>query len=594
MTYIRPDGKNRFQKRSAALGTLPSAWLDQEINAIYQDLNSFQTSATINASEWAILAGTYTYVSSTTFTASGDLTTDFEAGRAIRITDENETTVSSHIQSSSYDSGTQLTTVVLYDAIVPNTIAKVELGFLSEVASALPKTHSVVKTDNYTLGQYDQIVFVDDTNAITEMWEDNGIGTVGSGKLSILITLPQPSALKDRVVAIKKIAGAKQTIISSAFTHTTSYNDDNELVHTYTYDFQLLGDTNAKNRITLEGIGDCVCLASNGTNWYELTPEASETVKGIVRIATDDEMTLTAQQIADGETLRKDLAVSPFEVDKEYLRTNARNMRFASNFIYQAPNGVAEIADNSLLIHSRLGLNIPNGRDSEGILQNTQLELDSDIVYNPIEVSEKLKLLFITSTGNAFPILAQNYFMGYKQPTSADIRATLGDIILWFDFGSNLIKQSTDNGSNWTTWAGAGPIAQYYGNGANITNITAYAQVGFLTRDDLGYIERNPMFKKIYWSGSQSSALTLPTPILIENRLLYVRYTANAGSRTYVDLVPLSVIQNGDYIGQIRRGGENADRDYDNVAKITISDNYLTVLTPTSQGMTFLEIGVIS
>lgn len=503
MTYIRPDGKNRFQKRSASLGTLPSAWLDQEINAIYKDLNSFQTSSTVNASEWANLTGTYTYVSSTTFTANGDLTTDFEAGRAIRITDENETTGTSHIQSSSYDSGTQLTTVVLYDAIVPNTIAKIELGFLSEVASALPKTHSAIKTDNYTLGQYDQIVFVDDTNASTEMWEDNGIGTVGSGKLSILITLPQPSALKDRVIAIKKIAGTKQTIISSAFTHSTSYNDDNELVHTYTYDFQLLGDTNAKNRITLKGIGDCVYLASNGTNWYELTPEASETVKGIVRIATDDEMTLTAQQIADGETLRKDLAVSPFELDKEYFRTNASNMRFASNFIYQAPNGVAELVDNSLLIHSELGLNMPNGRDSKGVLQNTQLELASDIVYNPIEVSEKVKLLFITSVGNAFPILAQNYFMGYKQPTSSDIRATLGDTILWFDFGTNLIKQSTDNGSNWTTWAGAGPIAQYYGNGANITNVLPYAQVGFLTRDNLQTIyAAYPQIVETYHSGT--------------------------------------------------------------------------------------------
>ena len=482
---------------------MPSAWLDQEINAIYNDLNSFQTSSTVNASEWAILTGTYTYVSSTSFTANGDLTTDFEAGRAIRITDENETTGTSHIQSSSYDSGTQLTTVILYDAIVPNTIAKIEVGFLSEVASSLPKTHSVIKDANYTLGQYDQIVFVDDTNASTEMWEDGGIGTVGSGKLSILITLPQPSALKDRVVAIKKIAGTKQTIISSAFTHSTSYNDDNEIVHTYTYDFQLLGDTNAKNRITLKGIGDCVYLASNGTNWYELTPEASETVKGIVRIATESEMTLTAQQIADNETLRKDLAVSPFEVDKQYVRNNASNMKFASNFIYQAPNGVAEIVDNSLLIHSSLGLNIPNGRDSEGILQNTQLELESDIVYTPVEVSEKLKLLFITSTGNAFPILAQNYFMGYKQPTSAEIRATLGDTILWFDFGSNLIKQSTDNGSNWTTWNGAGPIAQYYGNGANITNITSYSQVGFLTRDNLQTIyAAYPQIIETYHNGS--------------------------------------------------------------------------------------------
>jgi hypothetical protein len=392
MTFVRPEGKNRFQKRSAALGTLPSAWLDQELNVLYARLNSFQTSTEVNASEWANIAGTYTYVSGTSFTVSGDLTSDFEQGRAIQITDDSENTATSHIQSATYNSGTGLTTVVLYDAIVPNTITKIAVGFLSDVASSLPKTNSAIKTANYTLGQYDQIILANDTDAITEMWDDGGIGAVGTGYFSLLITLPQPATLANRVVAIKKIAGSKKTIISSNFTHTTSYNDDNELVHTYTYDFQLLGDTNAKNRITLEGIGDCVYLVSNGTNWYELTPEASETVKGIVRIATESEMTLTAEQIAKGETLRKDLAVNPFEIDKEYLRTNAGNMRFASNFIYQAPNGVAEIADNSLLIHSRLGLNIPNGRDSEGILQNTQLELDSDIVYNPIEVSEKVKL----------------------------------------------------------------------------------------------------------------------------------------------------------------------------------------------------------
>ena len=37
--YNRPDGKNRFQIRSAANLTLPSAWLDQEFNNLYYILN---------------------------------------------------------------------------------------------------------------------------------------------------------------------------------------------------------------------------------------------------------------------------------------------------------------------------------------------------------------------------------------------------------------------------------------------------------------------------------------------------------------------------------------------------------------------------
>ena len=590
--YVRPDGKNRFQIRSAANGKLPSVWLDQEFNRIYGYLNGLTTNITQNVSEWAKIAGTYTYQSATVFTVSGDMTNVFQSGRAIQFTDSGNTTYNSYIKSSSYNSGTGITTINVYDSIIPSTISSVAVGFLSSDATALPSVNIATKAANYTVGAKDEVIFVDDTNAAsqTSVYDDGQIN--GSSYPALLITLPTASDLSGKLLCVKKIAGTYQTIISSTFTHSTSTNADNDIIHTNTYNFQIYGDTAAKNRITLKGIGDCYYFVSNGTNWYELTPEASETVKGIVRLATKEEMTLTAQQIADGEELKKDLAVSPYHLDQAYLRTDARNMKFASNFIYQAPNGVAAIVNNNIVVYEGLGLNVPNGRNDDGILKETQVELDSDLSYSPIEVSDKVKLMFVTESKTLQPVLASNYFMGYKHPTSSDITATLGDTILWFDFGANLIKQSTDNGSNWTTWAGAGPICEYYGNGANITNITPYAQVGFLTRDDLGYIERKPMFKKIYWSGSQSATLTLPTPILVENRLLYVRYTAIA--RTYVDLVPLSVIQNGDYIGQINRGGENADRDYDNVAQITISDGYLTVLTPTSQGMTFLEIGVIS
>jgi hypothetical protein len=163
--------------------------------------------------------------------------------------------------------------------------------------------------------------------------------------------LPVAGAFPGKLLCVKKISGTYQTIVSSGFTHTTE-TVGTDTVHHNTYTFQIYGDTTAKNRVTLKGIGDCYWLFSNGSNWYELTPEASETVKGIVRFATEDEMSLTAQQMADEEDLSKTLAVNPYQIDKAYMRTDGSNLRFASNFIYKAPNGVAALVNNNIVIYN--------------------------------------------------------------------------------------------------------------------------------------------------------------------------------------------------------------------------------------------------
>lgn len=480
--YLRPDGKNRFQIRSASLGTLPSKWLDEELNNVLKVLNGFETSATINASEWANVSGTYTYENGNTFTIAGDLTGKFEPLRAIRITDMSDTTATAHIQNSSYNSGTQTTTVVLYENIVPNEIKSISVGFLSKEATTIPSVDIQNKSNNFTVGAYDQVLLVTDTEAVTEMWKDNETGNQ-DGLLSILAKLPTPSELNGKIIAIKKVAGTHQVIISSQFTHSTSYNEKDELVHKYTYNFQIKGDTEDKNRITLTGNGDCVVLVSNGTSWYELTPEASQQVKGISRFATEAEMTLTTQEIADGKELSKNLAVSPFTVDKAYLRTDARNNRFSSNFIYKAPNGVAAIVNNAIVVYNGLGLNAPAGRDVNGIVQTAQFEISNDITIANAEVSKNVKCLFLTLDSNWLEVLKSNYFLGSETPKN--ISAELGASIIWFDFKENKLKLSTDKGANWTTFNGSGPICEYYGNGTTVTNIKSFGSVGFLTRDNL-------------------------------------------------------------------------------------------------------------
>ena len=86
--YNRPDGKNRFQIASASERPLFSAWLDQEFNAIYRELNSLVIDQTVSASEWTAISGDYARVDSSSFSVSGNYTSVFEPLRAIQFTDD--------------------------------------------------------------------------------------------------------------------------------------------------------------------------------------------------------------------------------------------------------------------------------------------------------------------------------------------------------------------------------------------------------------------------------------------------------------------------------------------------------------------------
>lgn len=479
--YFRPDGANRFQIRSAAGLTLPSAWLDQEFNRIYSYLNTIEGGGATTGSEWATVQVEATPASTTSFTVEGDYSGVFEALRAIRFKDDNDTYTISHIKSVAYVGGTNLTTVTVYDAVVPATIEAIEVGLIGSEAQPIPSLSYKTRTSGYTVGASDEVIFVDDGTVgnLTKTWDDGATGGDETAYYALWITLPVASDMPGKLLCIKKISGSYRTIVASTATRTDT-TEGGVTTHNYSYVFQIYGDSEAKNRVTLKGIGDCYWLFSNGNRWYELTPEASETVKGVVRFATDSEMTLTAEQLADDEELSKNLAVSPYQVDKEYLRTDGSNLRFASNYIYKAPNGVASLVNNNIIVYNGLGLNIPDGRDDDGVIKVKKLELDSNITYAPVEVTNKTKLLFLREDKSLQSILAKDFFACYETPTP--INTTTGDRIIWFDWGSNTIKESTDNGTNWTTFNGGGPICLYYGNGTTVTFIEPYAPVGFLDR----------------------------------------------------------------------------------------------------------------
>lgn len=446
-----------------------------------------------SSNEWSVITGTYSQTDGTTFTVMGNMTSVFEPLRAIQFTDANNVTSESNIQSSSYSSGTDTTTVVVYSNVdypspVPANIAKVAVGLISTASATIPSVNVATKTANYTVGAKDQIILADDSNAYTGtmMYDDNAL-TTDTGYPALLITLPQASVLPNKLLCVKKIAGSYRTIVLSHFNRTTVTEADGDH-YNYLYDFQILGDNEAKNRVELKGIGECIWFVSNGTNWYELSPEATEIEKGLVRFATSEEMTLTAQQIADGEDLPKNLAVSPYQADKEFLRTDASNMRFASNYIYTAPNGTAALINYNIIVYKDLGMAAPDGRDDNGVCKTVKYELPSNLQVQPSEVTSKVKLMFVsydsqTDSYSLVPILSKNYYEGYSQPVITD--TTSGEEIIWFDFTDNLLKQSIDNGTNWTRFYGAGPICSFSGDGTNTTNLTAYQPVAFLTRDSL-------------------------------------------------------------------------------------------------------------
>lgn len=499
-TYSRPDGKNRFQIASASERPLFSSWLDQEFNSIYGVLNGLTISDEISASEWTNVTGTFTRESTTSFSVTGNLASVFEALRAIQFTDPNNVTTTSHILSSSYNDGTGITTVTVYDAVVPSTISKVNVGLISEESATIPSVDVKTKTANYTVGAKDQILLVDDSQSYTGtmMFDDNAEVVAGNtnGYYATLITLPQPSVLPNKLLCVKKIAGSYKTIVLSHYLHAEVQSGD-DTIHQYTYDFQILGDSSSKNRITLSSIGDCVWIVSNGTNWYELTPEASETVKGIVRFATSDEMTLTAQQIEDGEELSKTLAVSPYNADANYMRTDASNMRFASNYIYKTSQYGAATLENdySVLVQNGLGINIPTGRDNDGVSTSKRYELSSNAQLPGTEdVSEEKHSIFVKSDGTLLITLSKNYHTGYQKPVIEG--TTTGTKIMWFDFTENLLKWSDDNGTNWVHFDGAGPIAEYWGDGTKVTNLVPFAPVGFVNREEYDRISNNFIIKQ--------------------------------------------------------------------------------------------------
>lgn len=113
----------------------------------FTDLYSRFDTATLSAVEWLSNSYTPTHASSTSFTIPSDVTTTFTEGRRVRA-DLAGGAVYGTIASSSYST---VTTVILEEAVLDNTLSAVYLGILSgsEPSRSFPAS---------SIGMCDQVI----------------------------------------------------------------------------------------------------------------------------------------------------------------------------------------------------------------------------------------------------------------------------------------------------------------------------------------------------------------------------------------------------------------------------------------------------
>lgn len=108
------------------------------INANFADIYSRLDSAAASAIEWLANSFTPLFVDASNFTLAGDQTSLHAVGRMVRAHLDSGY-VYAAISASSYDGGTELTTVTLGAAVLDDTLDGVELGILTPGAdSAVP------------------------------------------------------------------------------------------------------------------------------------------------------------------------------------------------------------------------------------------------------------------------------------------------------------------------------------------------------------------------------------------------------------------------------------------------------------------------
>ena len=162
MPYARPYGDTYFQVRSTAKAPLESAKLDGEFNALEDFINNNIT-MTQSTSEWFLENSPVTYLNSTQFRVSGDLTGYYVPYRKI-VANLSGSYVFSQVDSSAYS--VPNTTVTLKDAVLTASLTQIFYSLVHATAAVTSLQRNflfpqyVAKTADYTATKYDEIISV--------------------------------------------------------------------------------------------------------------------------------------------------------------------------------------------------------------------------------------------------------------------------------------------------------------------------------------------------------------------------------------------------------------------------------------------------
>lgn len=167
-----------------------NVWLDGTYTLVLKDSSDVQiwsidnvvgTGSTADAGgQWIVSGLTPTYVSATSFTLSGDQTSDFEVGRRIKTINSSGTVYSTIVTSSYSDPSTTVTTLNDASASMDSGLSAVSISILSVTSQAYPYkerilkqavTHNITADEDYTLTDtqniYGRIIITDTGTLLT-------------------------------------------------------------------------------------------------------------------------------------------------------------------------------------------------------------------------------------------------------------------------------------------------------------------------------------------------------------------------------------------------------------------------------------------
>lgn len=149
-----------------------------------------------------------------------------------------------------------------------------------------------------------------------------------------------------------------------------------------------------------------------------------------------------------------DRQVATTEFVQENLKTKV------TNCILEAPNGVMVLASDNINFTLKQGLKvlIPNGRNADGTLKNTEITLASDVTYTNLTSSSTnmLYYAFVDTSGIAHATsIYQSGFDADKNDSIVSAQATL-----YYAIDTNKTYLRTESATSWTevSWAFVGKL----------------------------------------------------------------------------------------------------------------------------------------